>query len=319
MRAFGAFVGGAALTAVAMMGCGGSGGDTSGSGGHAGSANHTSGSGGHSTTTTTTTSTASGGGATTSSSTGGGDVFKSAGCGKTGAAKGVQNLSIESNGSRTYVLSVPDDYDANKPLALVFGWHGIGGNGSGIRPYLGLEKPAAGQAIFVYADAIPQASEGGQIGWDLKADGVDVALFDALLSSVEDAYCVHTDRVFSTGYSHGGYMSNLLGCVRGDKLRGIAPIAGGGPYSGSCKGPLAAMVIHGSADQTVVLDNGVKSRDYWLKADGCGTTSAPSDPAPCVSYADCSAGHPVAWCQHDGAHIVPDFAHEGVWAFFASL
>src|SRR5208283_3732476 len=72
-------------------------------------------------------------------STGAGDVIVDAsitadvdvvtGCGLAGAPTGVlsnQTITVGSQ-ARTYVLSVPRNYDPSTPLALVFGWHGHGG------------------------------------------------------------------------------------------------------------------------------------------------------------------------------------------------
>ena len=39
----------------------------------------------------------------------------------------------------------------------------------------------------------------------------------------------------------------VLGCVRGDRFRAIAPVAGGGPVEG-CVGQVAAWIVHGIDD-----------------------------------------------------------------------
>jgi hypothetical protein len=74
------------------------------------------------------------------------------------------------------------------------------------------------------------------------------------------------------------------------------------------------MIIHGSKDTTVKFSEGVKSRDYWLKQNGCGTTTKPhAADASCVSYDGCTK--PVVWCAFDGGHTVPAFAGPGVKTF----
>jgi poly(3-hydroxybutyrate) depolymerase len=122
--------------------------------------------------------------------------------------------------------------------------------------------------------------------------------------------------------SFGGVMSNTVGCEMGDVVRAIAPIAGAGPntFGGSgCKGPVAAWLAHGTADQTVEFSMGEASRDYWLDANGCDATFQDIDPPPCVAYDGCDAEYPVTWCAFDGGHTVPDFTAQAVWDFFSQF
>lgn len=264
-----------------------------------------------------------GGASDTQNLSSGTDTSDSPACGEAPPFTGFMAQTIEVAGqARTYGLTVPADYDPNHAYPLVFAWHGLGGSGAVARIYFKIEEAAAGQAIVVYPDALPLPELGGQTGWDLGADGRDVALFDAILADVSTRLCVDESRVFSAGHSFGGAISNTLGCVRGDTLRAIAPVAGGGPF-GTCTGPVAAWIAHGTVDVTVPLAMGSASRDHWLAANNCSSTSAPTDPAPCVAYDDCDAGYPVHWCQHDelelGGHGWPAWAGPAIWRFFAAL
>ena len=219
------------------------------------------------------------------------------------------------------MLSVPDSYSASDPMPLVFAWHGLGGSGEIASMYFGVERPSAGQAIFVYPDGLPLDSQGGSAGWDLAADGIDVQFFDAMLSALSGEYCVDASRVFATGHSYGGFFSNALGCARADVLRAIAPVAGGPPFGGgTCTTPIAAWLAHGTNDETVDFEQfGVAARDMWIAANGCSTTTEPTSPAECVAYQGCTAGHPVVWCVHESGHDWPSFAGEAIWDFFASF
>jgi poly(3-hydroxybutyrate) depolymerase len=244
---------------------------------------------------------------------GGGASKASAGC-ESPSAAGATNGSFQVDGvSRTYVLVVPSGSPAT-PRPLVFGFHGLTGTGAGIRGYLGLEAPADNAAIFVYPDAL---SNGTRTGWD-DIGGRDMAFFDALLAKIQAEACVDTNRIFVTGFSHGGYWSNTLGCKRSAVVRAIAPMSGGGP-GGTCdEQPVAAWIAHGTSDGTVSLSQGQASRDHWLQMNRCGNTSRPASPSPCVSYDDC-ASEPVVWCAFSGGHEVPSWAGPAVWGFFAAL
>jgi polyhydroxybutyrate depolymerase len=234
------------------------------------------------------------------------------GCGNAASPKGARNLTIQLNGkARTYVLFVPNGYDPNKSIPLIFAWHSAGADGAESRKYYKLEPVTGDGAIIVYPDGLNG-------GWDLAANGVDMKFFDVLLESISKDYCVDQKRVFSTGYSFGGMMSNSLACNRGSKLRAFAPMAGAF-FDGtkSCATPVPAWIAHGSNDPTVSYASGQAARDIWLKTNGCGTTTTPTSPSQCVAY-QCSKA-PVNWCVHTSGHVWPNFASKGVWEFFKSL
>jgi polyhydroxybutyrate depolymerase len=252
------------------------------------------------------------GGGGGSSGVGGG--MKSAGCGKPAPlAEATQQSVTLGSDPRGYFLVPPTGYDSKTPYALVFAFHGAGGDGSGLRGYFGLEAASKGQAIFVYPDGL------GGI-WDLKNDGPDAKLFDALLTTLEDAWCIDKGSVFTAGFSYGGWAATQMAKARPAVVRGVASIAGGGPQGGGSKdAPVAAIIVHGSSDGAEPIAAGESSRDHFLATNGCGATSSDVAPAPCKTYAGCMTGKAVQWCQHAGGHEVPAFAPTGIWGFFASL
>ena len=248
------------------------------------------------------------------------------GCGLVGAPTGLFSNQTITVGDqvRTYVLSVPKSYDPSISLALVFGWHGHGGTGFQARQSYAIEPSAAGSAVFVYPDGVTNGAD-----WNYDPTGIDVALFDALVSYLASNYCIDRNRIFSTGLSAGAYFTNLLGCCRGDVLRAIAPVAGGPPSAGPCAGQVGAWVAHASNDGLVdFTTGGVATRDFWVSQNGCSTTVAPVGPSDCVEVQGCPSDLPVVWCVYSEGHTWPSMANcsdggvcfdagPAVWAFFA--
>ena len=244
------------------------------------------------------------------------------GCGVDPGLSGDVAGQVEIEGEeRRFLLVIPDGYDPNREYPLLFMFHGRGSNGDQFRMYNGVEQAAGSDAILVYPDALPNAIQMGQTGWDLTANGIDVKLVDKLLEDFTNNLCIDEERIFATGHSHGGFFSNTLGCVRGETFRAIAPVAGGGPGMG-CEGQVAAWLAHHPDDDVVPLVLGQVARDHWLETNSCGEETAAVDPEPCAEYQGCDEGHEVVWCEHMddsmfGPHSWPAFAGPAIWDFFS--
>jgi len=218
--------------------------------------------------------------------------------------------------TRSFVLYLPSDYDKERDYPLIFAWHGLGGSGALAQYYFGIEEQVGSDGIVVYPNALPRDDSGGETGWELSPYGYDFEFFDAMYAAVTEGLCIDEARVFSTGHSFGGYMSNAMGCYRGEVHNAIAPVAGGPPYYGDCATPVGAWIAHGKADDTVVLSQGETARDRWLFSNECADTTAPTDPSPCVAYDECTKD--VHWCQYPGGHEWPSFAGLAIWNFFSA-
>jgi polyhydroxybutyrate depolymerase len=290
---------------------GSSSGGSAGSSNNGGSAGSSSGTGGS--------SNAGSPGAAGSNDVGGGAVERSAGCGRAPQlATGDQELEV-GGVTRTFILDLPSDYDEDTAYPLLFGFHGRGFSGAEFRSasYGNLLSVAGDDAIVVHPDALGDV----ELAWDTDS-AEDVRFFDAMLEELGDALCVDEARVFAAGHSSGGYFINKLACERGDQLRAIAAVAGGGPFgqnggSPSCTGPVSAWIAHAEDDQTVLFVNGENSRDYWVTTDACDEDSYDAvAPGPCVAYEGCRAGLAVSWCEYDGGHDWPSFGAQSIWNFF---
>jgi polyhydroxybutyrate depolymerase len=266
----------------------------------------------------------SGGGATGSGaggSTGTGAAGPSAGCGtSTSLQSGRASIDV-SGTTREYILALPSGYDANHPYRLIFGFHWSGGVANDVAtgtiiggPYYGLQSRSAGSAIFV-------APEGLNMGW-ANSGGGDIAFVKAMLAYFEANLCIDQSRIFSTGFSYGGMMSDEIGTEMGDVFRAIAPMSDA-CYSGGCKAsnnhPIAVWMAHGDNDTVVPLADGMTALNKFLTKNGCGTQTTPVNPSPCVQYQGCMTGYPVTWCEFSGGHMPWSPAPDALWSFFSQF
>jgi len=252
---------------------------------------------------------------------GGSSETRSSGC-SASDPPGSGRYSIDVSGTRReYVVQLPFDYVRGRQYPLVVAWHWLGGtaaevaagfSGSLVGPFYGLEEQAEDGAIFVAPEGIDQ-------GW-ANPGGRDVEFARELIARLDAELCIDARRIFSTGFSHGGMMSNAVGCAVADVFRAIAPMSGSlgvGCEPGTA--PIAVWSAHGLADTDVPIDAGREARDEFLDRNGCADASSATDPSPCVSYDDCAADQPVVWCEWDGGHAPPEFAPQAIWDFFMAL
>jgi polyhydroxybutyrate depolymerase len=157
----------------------------------------------------------------------------------------------------------------------------------------------------------------------------DIAFIDSLITSLEKSYCADGARVFLTGFSRGAYFANQLGCRTKSSIRAVATHGGGGPYAVEndlpfddsglllCPAPpVAALQTHGDQDGP---EEGMKSRDHWAAVNGCGMSTSPYDPSPCVSYDGCAAGRAEVWCLIPSmGHTIWSEAATATWDLFTS-
>lgn len=241
----------------------------------------------------------------------------SAGCGMASTIQSGMWIkrTIDSGGARDLWVWLPTGYDPATPYPVIYELHGCSTAPTREANNVPVERQTTDKAIFVRGRAAADC-------WDTATTGPDVPYFDAMLADVEGAFCVDTARRFLTGYSSGSFMTHRLACIRGDKLRGVASIAGG-QAGQNCTGNVGALLIHDENDTTVNISASVQTRDNHLTRNGCATpaSSTPTDHPPCVEYAGCMPDKPVVWCQTTGKnHDRQDaLAAPIFWSFIESM
>jgi polyhydroxybutyrate depolymerase len=222
---------------------------------------------------------------------------------------------------RTYQLYVPAAYDGRRAVPLVFEFHGFGSNAMQQMRY-GNFEPLADRDDFVIV-----APDGEGAGRTRHFDYVrDVPMVAALLDHVERMLCVDAQRVFSTGMSNGGAMTDVLACVMTDRLAAFAPVAALGYHAG-CGGtrPVAIVGFAGTADPVVPFNGGTvkccghahvapasASMAAWAAHDKCATAPAETRVGTDVhrrTWTGCEPGGDVVFYVIDGGgHTWPGAA-----------
>lgn len=244
----------------------------------------------------------------------------SLGCGTASElVSGTNSLDV-SGTNREFILTLPNNYDADEPHSLVLGFHGrmydaqwvANGESPLTGPYFGLLELSNDSTIFVAPQALSSS-------WS-NQDGRDIDFVEAMLDTLQAELCVDRSRVFATGFSYGAIMTATIGCELYERFTAVAPMSASLPTS--CTDGLPALAYwgsHGTEDQTIRLDQGEAVRDSYITRNHCESTPGAADENGCVSYPGCDAGAPTVWCTFTGEHVPAPFAGAAMWPFFAQF
>jgi polyhydroxybutyrate depolymerase len=194
---------------------------------------------------------------------------------------------------RTYELRLPADYDGSEPKPLLLAFHGNPDNAIAFEGRIGLTDPATTRgAIVVYPDGL----QGTWGPWDIP-------FADALIEHLTDGLSIDSDRIYITGYSAGGLVTQDIVCARSQYFAAAAVVAATTDthISSTCQlpQPLPIVFVHGTEDQAFPWDGlageslsrlSVEATfDFWSRLNAC-------------------SDEPVV-------NILPDLADDGTQAF----
>ncbi len=214
--------------------------------------------------------------------------------------------TLESGGlPRTYLLHVPRRYDPAAAWPLVFALHGGGSQGRSMPGLTGLSRLADRRGFLVaYPDGVGRSWNDGREDPDVPAQRQrvdDVAFLTALLDDLTRRYRVDSARVYATGISNGGFMSQRLACEASTRIAAVAPVVAtlGVELAARCRParPVPVLMVNGADDPLVPFQGGRSGSSgvfgparfspwptRW--SSGPATTAAPALPR--------SAGSPTA-------------------------
>jgi hypothetical protein len=233
---------------------------------------------------------------------------------------------------RKFFTYMPHNYDPSHPYPVTMWGPGCGASGPEGNQLMGSVGPDGKPATDSFIE-IQLLQLNGCFSTS-SADSPEVPYFDEVMKQLSDNYCIDKGQVFVAGYSSGSWLTHLLGCQRGNIIRGIGSASGGILVDhGTCTGPIAAIMTGDSSDTTnPIISVDAKTgtpkgsgaaRDRILMANGCQMTSKPWNPAfpGCQIYDGCPPEYPVVWCLTMGqGHSTGGInSSKGFWTFWSTL
>ena len=227
---------------------------------------------------------------------------------------------------RSYKVFFPSDYSTNKEFPVVFYLHCYGFYGSWGASYTGLHRVADTLGyITVYPEAVENWNSGISYDNRLETPDVDdVGFISALIDTLDNRYSIDLERIYSTGFSNGGFMSLRLACELSDRIAAVASVGGALVKSIAANSDpmrnVPVLVIGGTDDVPpssaltywFSFENTV---NHWVVENNCleqNSVSMPDvDPADgCtvekISYTNCDYNCNVLYYKvHGGGHTWP--------------
>ncbi|HEY9632330.1 MAG TPA: PHB depolymerase family esterase [Coleofasciculaceae cyanobacterium] len=182
---------------------------------------------------------------------------------------------------RTYYLYTPKSYNSDRPMPLVFVFHGHGGSGHSIAEVTRFNDLAEQKGfIVVYPDGINH-------DWTLRGSSRrnidDVSFVTALLDHLKQSRKIDSHRIYATGFSKGAILAQDLACELPDQFAAFASVAGSLPTRiiPTCKAttPVSMLMINGTNDLSVHYEGDAKNLsipktvDFWRSHDQCPSSA----------------------------------------------
>ncbi len=162
------------------------------------------------------------------------------------------------NLQREYILYVPANYTGDSAVPLVFNFHGYTFTANDQMQYGDFRTIADTEGCIIVH---PQGTlfngntHWSVGGWTAGSTADDVGFTESLLDSLTSDYNIDLTRVYSTGFSNGGFFSFLLACQLSQKFAAVASVGGSmTPFIyNNCNPthPTPILEIHGTDDGVI--------------------------------------------------------------------
>jgi polyhydroxybutyrate depolymerase len=247
-----------------------------------------------------------------------GDDTGAVGCPADALPPGDHDVSIVHDGMmRTAIVHVPPGLAADAPAPLVFNFHGYTMTAAQQVAFTNMNPLADSEGFYVvYPDGFHTSWNAGACCGDAASQGVnDVGFVRALHAELAARLCLDAKRVYATGMSNGGFISNRLACEAADLFAAIGPVSAvNGMTECEPSRPIPVIAFNGTTDVLVPYDGAwyisvAESFAGWAERDGCGGAPTPGMTVGSASaevYARCRGGVSVVqWTLEGMGHCWP--------------
>ena len=223
-------------------------------------------------------------------------------------------VDIEFDGlDRSYRLFVPTGYDSAEPTPLTLNWHGLGSNGAQQEAYTGTVVAEDRGYIVAFPNGVGRSFNAGLCcsgSGNPPHEEDDVGFARAIVDDIASRFCVDRRRIFSTGMSNGGYMSERLACNASDLVAAVAPVSALGYAVRNCAPtrPVPIIAFNGTEDPLVRYSGATTTMATWAERNGCNAEPIVIEREGdyCERWEGCAEGATAEFCTiNDMEHCWP--------------
>jgi len=252
--------------------------------------------------------------------------------------------------TRRYFIKLPTGYDSTKPYKLLYEGAGCTGYGTDVADFFSVSK---GNLILVALEIYPGVWGGGSTGPGSSVTGdpgiscfddkrgdlsIDKPFIDLLHAKLMTQLCIDQHRVFISGHSSGGWLTEQFGNSYGSKIiRAIAPSSGGlaqGVEQQATDGlPVPGIWWHQTNDGTNPFSGTQDAITHALIVNKCtkpdfnDATQLMPQAYPnvtiCQKYTSCPKEFPIILCREAGSNHANAFddpnQRAAAWSFLDSF
>lgn len=213
-----------------------------------------------------------------------------------GLSAGESTRTLPHDGlKRSYIVYVPAAVDWSRPVPLVFVFHGGTGNAESAIRMSGFNGVADQNGfIVVYPNGSGLLSDDKLLTWNggsccgsAQRNNVDdVGFVRAMVTDLQAQANIDVKRIYATGMSNGGILSQRLACEAADLFAAVAPVSGTLNFQ-PCdpSRPISLIEFHGTADQNILYNGGYgpksiakvdfasvqSSVEFWVSFNKCNS------------------------------------------------
>ncbi len=220
--------------------------------------------------------------------------------------------------TRFYDVLVPAAAGST-PMPLVVDIHGLSSNGDQQRDLSNWAAIAEADVFLVaWPDGLASSWNGGTCcGSSMNNNVDDVGFIRAMVAAIQAEANVDAGRIYVTGLSNGGAMTQRLACEAADLFAAAAPMAFPVPYTNfatQCTPSESIPVLSfmGLTDVLVPYSGAAPSFAGWRDKEGCDSAGPAPETSETYGGSDCSidttcgdAGVQVGLCSVRGTAFAP--------------
>jgi polyhydroxybutyrate depolymerase len=240
------------------------------------------------------------------------------GCKVTPPSRSYRGSIKRPEGDRAYEVRLPPT-DGPEPARVLFAIHPFGStaleflNATHLADVFG----AAGW-VTIAPEGINRSFNGGDCcGEAVRAKLDDVGLFLAIVDDLREHACIEDERLYLTGFSNGGFMSQAFACRHPERVGAIASVGAVlGVRPCEPKEPVSVLLVNGIGDNVIPPDGGGPFRtrplsetlETWRDAGGCEPRFGDAGISKSIVGAacrtePCQAGRTLEVCSVPYAHV----------------